>query len=144
MRVDYINEKNAELMRKAGFRLLKVGLESANQETLDKINKNITVEQIKQACKMARKVGLEIHLTMMIGYPWETKEQVMNTYNLAKELMQSGDADILQSTVLIPYPGTKLHQEAVENNWFLFDPKEYSKYDMSEPVLKTPDVRFLQ
>ncbi len=140
MRVDYINAKNAKLMRKAGFRLLKVGLESANQNTLDRINKGIKVEQIKNACKIAKEAGLEIHLTMMIGYPWETKNEAMNTYNLAKELMQSGDADVLQSTIVIPYPGTKLHEEAVSNNWFLFNPKEYSKYDMSEPILKTPDM----
>jgi len=139
-RVDYINEANVPLMKKAGFRLLKIGLESANQETLDRLNKGIIVEQIKNACQLATKNGLEIHLTIMVGYPWETKAQALNTLKLAEELMLSGQADILQSTVVIPYPGTPLYKEALKKNWFLIDSKDYEKYDMSETILKTPDM----
>lgn len=140
MRVDFINEENAKLMKRAGFRLLKVGLESANQKTLGKLSKNTTVQQIKNACKIATSAGLEVHLTIMVGYPWETKIDALNTLNLAKDLMFSGKADILQSTVIIPYPGTHLFQEAVANDWFRFNPQDYEKYDMSEPVLKTADM----
>ncbi|MFH1249389.1 MAG: radical SAM protein [archaeon] len=138
MRVDYLTEKNAEMMSKAGFRLLKIGLESGNQITLDRIDKGIKVEQIKQACKNAKKFGLTIQLTMIVGYPWETKEDAMNTFNLAKDLMQKGYADVLQSTILVPYPGTGLHNEALKNNWFKIDPKDYERYDMTMPILKTP------
>lgn len=140
MRVDFINEENAALMKQAGFRLLKVGLESANQRTLDKINKGITVEQIIQACKIAKNNNLEIHLTMIIGYPWETKSEALKTFKLARRLMTSGLSDVLQSTVLVPYPGTQLHKEALENNWFRFNPKSYERYDMSEPVLNPIDM----
>jgi len=138
MRVDYLTEKNAKLMGNAGFRLLKIGLESGNQETLDRINKGIKVEQIIHACKNAKKYGLTIHLTMIVGYPWETKQDALKTLKLAKFLMQRGYADILQSTVLVPYPGTPLWKEAVKNKWFLFNPNDYEKYDMSQPILKTP------
>jgi len=140
MRVDYITEKTASLMKQAGFRLLKIGLESANQNTLDKINKGIRVEQIIEACQIAKKNNLEIHLTMIVGYPWETKNEALKTYKLAKKLMTSGLADVLQSTVLVPYPGTPLHTEALENDWFRFDPKSYERYDMSEPVLNAEDM----
>jgi len=140
MRVDYITEENAKLMKKAGFRLLKIGLESANQKTLDRINKGIRVEQITEACKKAKRAGLEIHLTMIVGYPWETKKEALNTFKLAKKLMTSGLADVLQSTVLIPYPGTPLWKEGLEKNWFRFNPEEYERYDMTEPVFKTPDM----
>lgn len=140
LRVDYLNQENAPLMKKAGFRLLKVGLESGNQKTLDRINKGIKVEQIKNACRIARQNKLEIHLTMIVGYPWETRQEALNTFNLAKELMLSGEADILQSTIIIPYPGTPLFKEALENNWFRFGPDDYGRYDMSEPVLKTIDM----
>jgi len=73
---------------------------------------------------------------MIVGYPWETKEDALRTFNLAKKLMQSGKADLLQATILIPYPGTALWNEALKNNWFLFNPYEYERYDMREPVLK--------
>ncbi len=137
MRVDYLTERNAKLMADAGFRLLKIGLESANQLTLDKISKGIKVEQITQACRNAKKHGLTIHLTMIVGYPWETKEDALRTLRLAKSLMQKGYADILQSTVLVPYPGTGLWKEAVQKGLFRINPKDYGRYDMSEAVLKT-------
>jgi len=138
MRVDYLTKENAKRMAKAGFRLVKIGLESANQITLDRINKGIKVKQIIQACKNAKAFGLVVHLTMIVGYPWETKERALNTFKLAKSLMQHGYADVLQSTVLIPYPGTRLWKEALEKKWFLINPYDYEKYDMSQPILKTP------
>lgn len=140
MRVDYITPENAKLMKRAGFRLLKMGLESANQKTLDRINKGIRVSQISRACTLAKKAGLEVHLTMIVGYPWETKQDALRTVHLAKRLMTSGMADVLQATVLVPYPGTALHREGIENKWFRFDPNEYERYDMGEPVFKTPDM----
>lgn len=140
MRVDYVNEDDAALMKKAGFRLLKVGLESGNQRTLDRINKGIKVEQITRACEIAQSAGLDIHLTMIVGYPWETKSQAISTLNLAKGLMGSGKADVLQSTVLVPYPGTPLWKEGRKKKWFRFDPYAYERYDMTEPVFRTPDM----
>jgi anaerobic magnesium-protoporphyrin IX monomethyl ester cyclase len=137
MRFGALKQEEFNLMRKAGFRLLKFGLESANQKTLDRLNKGIKIKDILEGCRMAKKAGLTVHLTMIVGYPWETKEDALRTFNLAKKLMQSGKADLLQATVLVPYPGTPLWKEAKENNWFLFNPLDYEKYDMRAPVLKT-------
>jgi len=137
MRFNILKQEDYNLMKKAGFRLLKFGLESANQKTLDRLNKGISVRSIIEGCKMAKKAGLTVHLTMIVGYPWETKEDALRTFELSKKLMQAGDADLLQATVLIPYPGTRLWKEAKKNKWFLFNPKEYERYDMGEPILRT-------
>jgi radical SAM superfamily enzyme YgiQ (UPF0313 family) len=139
MRYGALKFSDYKLMRKAGFRLLKFGLESANQKTLDFTNKGIKVRDIIDGCKMAKKAGLAVHLTMIVGWPEETKKDAIKTFNLAKKLMQSGTADLLQATILVPYPGTKLWKEAKEKKWFLFNPKEYERYDMREPVLNTAD-----
>ncbi|OGJ13046.1 hypothetical protein A3K82_03315 [Candidatus Pacearchaeota archaeon RBG_19FT_COMBO_34_9] len=139
MRFNALKQEDFILMKKAGFRLLKFGLESANQKTLDRLNKGIRVEDILNGCEMAKRAGLTIHLTMIVGYPWESKEDALRTFELAKKLMQSGKADLLQATILVPYPGTPLWKEAKENNGFLFNPSEYERYDMREPVLKTSD-----
>ena len=140
MRFGAVNEEEYKLMKKAGFRLLKFGLESGNQKTLDRLDKGTSVEVIEESCKLAKKSGLMPHLTMMTGYFWETREDANNTLKLAKKLMTKGHADVLQSTVIVPYPGTPLYEEAVKENMFRFNPKEYERFDMSEPVLKTPDM----
>jgi len=51
--------------------------------------------------------------------------------------MEKGWAVTLQSTVVMPYPGTRMYDEALENGWFRVDPRDYDRFDMKEPVLST-------
>jgi len=140
MRFGALTREDNRLMRKAGFRMLLFGVESASQKTLDRLNKGVTVEGIIKECRMARQEGLEPHITIMVGYPWETRDDALSTLKLARMLMEKGWAVTLQSTIVMPYPGTKLYEEALENGWFRVDPKDYDRFDMTEPVLDTPDM----
>ena len=139
-RFDWLTPDRARLMKKAGFRLMKLGLESASQNTLDQLDKGTKVEDIINGCKIAKEAGLDVHLTIMVGYPWETREDALKTLKLASHLMLKGYAHLLQSTVVVPYPGTPLYEEAVKNNWLKPDPKDYESFDMAEPVFKCPDM----
>ncbi|MBM3209297.1 radical SAM protein [Candidatus Shapirobacteria bacterium] len=130
-----LSQKDYDLMGKAGFRFLLYGLESASQKTLDRINKNLKVGQIGETAKMAKKAGLWVHATAMVGYPWESKQDAQNTLNMTKDFFKRGLIDSLQATIVIPYPGTPLFRECQENNWLkTFD---WDRYDMKEPVMKT-------
>ncbi len=135
MRFGALNQKQYSLMRKAGFRYLLFGLESARQETLDRICKGIKVSDIIEGCKMAKAAGLEPHLTIMVGYPWETKEDACRTVELAKYLFSRGYADTLQATIVIPYPGTPLFRECRENDLLIVH--DWDDYDMKKSVMKT-------
>jgi radical SAM superfamily enzyme YgiQ (UPF0313 family) len=55
-------------------------------------------------------------------------------------LMTRGWAVTLQFTIVIPYPGTRLYDEALEKGWFRVDPWDYDCFDMKEPVLSTLDM----
>ena len=120
--------------------MLLFGVESGNQTTLNKLNKGTTIESIIDESGLPQEEGLKLHITVMVGYPWETRQDALKTLNLAKMLMQNGRAVTLQSTVVIPYPGSKLYDEALKNGWFRVDPQDYERFDMKEPVLKTPDM----
>jgi len=136
-RATNLDKETCKLMKKAGFRLLKVGLESGCNKTLKKIKKIETIEQIKQGIKNAKDHGLNVLMTMMVGYPWESKADFNKTYQVAKELMlyKTKVGDSLQASVVIPYPGTPLYLEAIKEGWFRIDPNKYDDYDMSQPVL---------
>jgi anaerobic magnesium-protoporphyrin IX monomethyl ester cyclase len=123
------------LMKKAGFRFILFGLESANQETLDKICKNLKVSEIETGLKLCKEGGLEPHITAMIGYPWETKEMAEKTINLAKRLFKKGYVDTLQGTIVIPYPGTPLYKYCDENDLLLT--RNYNDYDQRQMVMKS-------
>lgn len=136
MRFNAATLDDYKLMRKANFRLLLFGLESAKQYTLDRINKNLTVEQIIESCKLAREAGLFPHITIMFGYPWETYDDAQRTLQLGRWLLKKGYAYTVQATVVIPYPGTPLFSECKENGWL--KTTDWDRYDMKEPVMKTP------
>ena len=135
MRFGILGEHEYKMMAKAGFRFILFGLESANQKTLDRIDKNLKVEQIADGVKMAKKAGLDPHVTVMMGYPWETKEDARNTIELAKYLFKCGYIDTLQATIVIPYPGTPLFEECKGNGWLLTE--DWDRYDMREPVMSS-------
>lgn len=124
-----------KLMRKAGFRMILFGLESVNQKTLDRINKNLRVEEVEPVLANCKRAGLEPHITVMVGYPWETKKDLENTLTFVKNLFRKGYIDSLQTTLVIPYPGTPLYDYYRGNNLLLTD--DYDRFDQREPVMKT-------
>lgn len=127
-------QKDYDLMGKAGFRFILYGLESANQETLDRLNKNLKVEQIEPTLRMAKKAGLWPHITVMVGYPWEGEKEIAKTIYFVKDLFQKGLVKTMQATIAIPYPGTPLFEECRKNNWLKTE--DWNDYDMSRPVMK--------
>lgn len=138
-RADILDKKTCILLKKCGFRMLKVGVESGTNETLKKIAKGETVEKIKWGVKNAKDAGLIVHLSAMVGYPWENESNVERTYQLMKELLlyKTRVGDSVQASVIVPYPGTPLWWQARKNNWFIINPFDYFRYDMSQSVLRS-------
>ena len=136
MRFGVLSQKEYDLMKKAGFRFILYGLESANQTTLDFVNKNEKTSYALKTLQMAKKSKLEPHVTAMIGYPHETLKQATKTLNLARYIFQNNLADSLQATILIPYPGTPLFNYCQKNNLLLTT--NWEDYDMRTPIIKSP------
>ena len=88
-----------KLMKNAGFRMILFGVESANQNTLDKINKGVKVDKIVSTVKDACSAGLEPHIAVMFGYPWETEKEELNTLNLVHFLLRKGYAKTAQASL---------------------------------------------
>ena len=138
MRLNALTQEYYDLMGKANFRFILYGMESGNQKTLDMLDKGLKVHQIEEGVRMAKKAGLEPHLTIMLGYPWESEEDAKNTIALSKRLFKEGYVDTMQATIVIPYPGTPLYKQCIENDWLLVDPTDYEAFDMRGPVMKIP------
>lgn len=136
MRLDALSFEEYKLMHEAGFRFVLFGLESANQETLDRIEKKENIDAMIESLQNAKKAGLSPHITLMFGYPWEDEKMVQNTVELGRKILIKGWAHTLQATVLIPYPGTPLYRECKENGWLLTE--NYEEFDQRMPVMKTP------
>jgi len=83
-------------MKKAGFRMVLFGVESFNQPTLDRLNKGIKSYDIEPCIRRAAEAGLEPHVAMMTGYPWETYLEERNTIGRVKGLLINGYAKTAQ------------------------------------------------
>jgi radical SAM superfamily enzyme YgiQ (UPF0313 family) len=95
-KVDY------QMMADAGFRFILVGIESANQKTIDKINKGQQADRVVDILHNMSRAGLEPHGTFMTGYPWEDKQDEMRTVRLCHHLLKMGYLKTAQASVYSP------------------------------------------
>ncbi len=105
-RVDCFTEEMAFKMKTAGFEYISFGIESCDAEVLASSGKNITVEKIFDAVKIARKAGLKLWLKFIIGLPGETKKSVIQTIkNVAKI-----NPEKMSIAAIVAYPGSMIYQ----------------------------------
>ena len=138
MRFGRLTADDYRMMRKAGFQFVLFGVESANQETLDRFRKKLTVADVENGAKWASEAGLDVHLTFMFGHAWEGPKEIANTVALARKLLANGHASTLQCTLTIPYPGTPLFRELEASDGLAT--KDWDEYDMRRAITRTPLV----
>ena len=74
-----------------------------------------------ETCKLAKNVGLTVHLTEIVSWPWETEEDLNETYKLVNKIMLEGSTPVYnQCTIAMPYPGTKLYTDCLNEELFRF------------------------
>mgnify|MGYP006415039935 CR=1 FL=1 len=108
-RVSSADSELYELMYRAGCRRIHLGIESGVQHVLDRMRKQIKVEQAQQAVKLAKNAGMTVLTYFMFGNLDETLDDMRRTIDFALEL----DADYATFSVTIPYAGTEMYEEAL-------------------------------
>ena len=104
-RADTADEKMAKYMYKAGCRLVSIGVESGSQFILDKIGKNITINDVRDTVKAFKKAKIRIYNYFVLGLPWDDEETIHDTINFAVEL----DSDFVSFYTATPLPGTRYY-----------------------------------
>ena len=135
-RFEYLDEDTIKLLAKANFRFVLIGLESGSNETLNRLKKGYTRETVIKTLDLMKKHGLHPHLTIMVGYYWETEKMLSETVEFVKKLMFEGLARTLQVTLCTPLDYTPYHEECLDKGVLLT--KKYSDHDMSKLIVKTP------
>ncbi len=105
-RVRPLKKETLELMKKAGCFLVAFGFESGSDEMLQKMRKCATVEENRQAARWCKEVGLPFWGYFVIGFPWETKEDIL----LTKKLVLETDPDFIEVTIALPFYGTPMYE----------------------------------
>ncbi len=99
----------AELLKELNVAILYVGFESGHQHSLSALQKGTTVAQNYKAVTLIKNHGFKLSASVVLGAPGETDESIEATQEFC-EVMHSelgASLQLLNASVLIPYPGTK-------------------------------------
>ncbi len=108
-----LNKKLIDKMRKSGCYKLTFGIETGCLETQKFVRKSqINLKKAKNIIKYCNKKGLWTHSAFIIGFPYETLEQIRETINYAI----STDLDMVTFWIATPYPGTDLYNVYKKEN----------------------------
>lgn len=94
--------------KRAGMRRVMVGLESGSQEMLDRIKKDITLEQVFDTAEKCRRLGIRILFNLIVGFPDEPPESVAASLRAAKQLRAMSPDFEIAIFYYKPYPGNEL------------------------------------
>ena len=121
-RVDCVDRDLLFLMKKAGCHTVRYGIESGNQNVLERMGKGTTLQQIRQTVKWTKEAGIEIMAYFMVGYIDETEKEIMDTIKFAREINPDGAI----FSIGTPLPATDLFNRAVEKG--LIDPDYWKDF----------------
>lgn len=130
-----VDVETLKVMRRSGLRLLCVGVESADQEILDNVKKQIKVEQIKKFFVDTKKADVLVHACFMVGNRGETHASLDRTLQLAKQL----SPDTAQFFPLMVYPGTADYEWAQKEG--LLETNDYDRWLTPEGLHRSVVVR---
>ncbi len=121
-RADTLTPIMLRALKKAGCYGVHIGVESGNQNILNKMKKDITIEQVEYAFKIAKEMGFETRGYFMLAYPGENMETIRQTIEFALKL----PLDWASFSITVPHPGTPIYEEAIkmgliqEDYWKLY------------------------
>jgi magnesium-protoporphyrin IX monomethyl ester (oxidative) cyclase len=122
-------------LKRAGFYRLTLAVESGSQNTLSKIiHKPLSIEKVMEVIDTANKIGFDIDIFFVVGFPGETSEEMQKTFDLGKRL----DVSSVKYFIATPYPGTELLDIARRDNLIpiFFDPTDFN-LNVFQGIIKT-------
>ncbi len=131
-RIDCTDELLLQLMKQAGCHQICYGIESAEEQILKNIKKNISLQKAEKICQATKKAGITLRLAFMLGNPGENEVTLNKTIALALRLKP----DLVQFNVTTPYPGTEMFEWAKAKKYLKTE--NWEDYDLSRAVMDLP------
>lgn len=114
--LEYLEELNRRT-----FLLVEYGVESANEETLVRVNRGHTFAQARECIIRTAQRGIRVGVHMILGFPWETRSELIRQ----AQLIASLPITTLKLHQLQVIRGTQLAREYELHPWPLPTAEEY-------------------
>ena len=135
-RADLVSKQLLQKMKASNCQLVSFGVESGSQKILNAMKKGTTVEQNETAIKWAKETGLSVTVSLIIGYPGETKETLKQTIDFTKKT----EPDDIYLFLATPYPNTGLRETVVNLGWKMS--QDWNDFEMQTPTFENKDFAF--
>lgn len=134
-RADTSDFETLKAMRQSGLVAMKIGVESGDQDLVNRAGKQLSLAKVENAVEWCRELGIRIHLTFTFGLPGETIQTIEKTIEFAKRL----NPDTIQFSITTPLPGTRYYKELKSTGNLLST--DWERYDGGLfTVIKTDTV----
>jgi len=127
LRADIIDQDVMDAFKSIGVKNVGFGVESADEEILKNVKKNIMPERVEKSVRLAKKNGFKTWAFFMIGLPGETESTIKKTIEFAKRL----DPDFAKFLIFKPFPGSLIYDDLKKNG--LIDDFNFDNYGVYTP-----------
>lgn len=121
-RVDTIKLEQLPILKRAGFRWLALGIESANEHVREDVAKPFCQESIRKTIQQIQDAGIYVIANYIFGLPEDTLETMQETLDLAMEL----NTEFANFYCAMAYPGSAIYEQALREGRPL--PKTWAGY----------------
>lgn len=119
MRADSVDDELIRCFKNSGCYEVGFGIESANQEILDRANKRLNLAVVRDSIALIKSHGINVYGFFILGLPGETRDTVNQTIRF----MRTG-FDHISVSYCIPYPGSDIYTQYLVKNtrpdWGMF------------------------
>jgi radical SAM superfamily enzyme YgiQ (UPF0313 family) len=131
-RADVVTKEVLAKMAKANCDETMFGVESGCQCMRDVLKKRVSTEQCENAIKWTKEAGIFVTVSVILGYPGETKETLQETLDFVRKV-EPDDVWLCHAT---PYPGTHLREIVEKNGWKMSE--NWELYNTMNPIFEDP------
>jgi radical SAM superfamily enzyme YgiQ (UPF0313 family) len=110
-------------MKRAGCRILQIGVETVENEVLEKLNRKNSLDRIQEVFTVSREEQILTMATVVLGLPGSSEEGMRKTVDFLLEL----DPDYASFNIMTPLLGSKLRAQWEELGYI--GPEEYDIQD---------------
>jgi len=145
IRAEALTEAQMDLLVKAGFTKLEIGLQSVNGLTLKRVGRGGDPAAVVEACQKLKARGVELLVDLMIGLPGDTRNDVRKG---VETLREHGLGEFVQVMPLSVLPGTAMRRNAAKEGLFFDEAPPYGitrtgsmgKEDIMESIMQAEDI----
>jgi len=114
-----MDDQTFALCKRAGLRRVLVGVESGSPEMIERIKKDIKLEQVFETAEKCLRHDIAVIFPFIVGFPGETMAQAEASLAVAERLRAMSPSFRIEIFQFLPYPGTSLTAEAVADGYRL-------------------------